>query len=100
MFELIRLLVPHEPWSGHLDNVDIGHADDDCGPDGGHEGETVSPGVTQLLHHVYILTIKPRHAHPVNITLQSSKPCQDSSCHVKCHVGCKSFNLEEKPVTE
>ena len=72
MFELVRLPVPHEPGPGHLDDVDIGHADDDCGPDGGHEGQRVSPGVTQLLHHVEILTIQPGHSLSVIITLQTS----------------------------
>ena len=69
IFELVRLSVPHEHGSGHLDNVDIGHADDDCGPDGGHEGQGVSPGVSKLLHHVDILTIQPRHTSSVNSTL-------------------------------
>ena len=101
MFELVRPPVPHEPGPGHLDDVHIGHADDDCRPDGGHQGEGVSPGVTKLLHHVNILTIQPGHTpQSSDITMRTTKPCQDSSCHVKCHarldfVGCRMSSLEE-----
>ena len=69
MFELVRLPVPHEPGPSHLDDVHIDHVDDDRGPDGGHQGEGVGPGVTELLHHVNILTIQPSHTQSSDITL-------------------------------
>ena len=74
MFELVRPPVPHEPGPGHLDDVHIDHADDDCRPDGGHQGEGVSPGVTKLLHHVNILTIQPGHTpQSSDITMRTTK---------------------------
>ena len=46
------------PWASHLHNVDIEGADGDGGPDGGHEGPGVHPGVSQVHHQVVIPPLK------------------------------------------
>ena len=46
------------PWASYLHNVDIEGADGDGGPNGGHEGPGVYPGVSQVHHQVVIPPLK------------------------------------------
>ena len=36
------------PWPSHLDNVDVGQAEEHGGPHRGHQGEAVGPAHTVL----------------------------------------------------
>ena len=46
------------PGASHLHNIDIEGADGDGGPDGGHEGPGVHPGVSQVHHQIVIPPLK------------------------------------------
>ena len=45
------------PGPRHLDGVDVEAADGEGGPDGGHQGPGVHPGVTQVYHQVVVQTL-------------------------------------------
>ena len=95
LLELIRLPVPHEPGPRHLDDVDVGGADHEGRPDGGHEGQGVGPGVPRLLHHLDILPVHPAHTQSDLQTNNSNKtqPADDCFRHEKCHA---RINLTEE----
>ena len=56
--EEVRKQVVYLPWASHLHHIDIEGADGDGGPDGGHEGPGVHPGVPQVHHQVVIPALR------------------------------------------
>ena len=59
IFEIVWFAVTHEPGPRNLDDVDVAQADDDGGPDGGHQRQAVSSGVPHILHQPVIMVINP-----------------------------------------